>query len=144
MPKQQFCFITRGLRGSSEPPRRLAVLFFVSVLVLQLSLSVFLHPINQILCLEESRSSAAPVGPDHSHSHDHDGTALHSEHQPEGNTLNHCKDSLFGITVTSLQPFTLPVSPALQVMLSAWIDSSLESTPHVERDLPPPFQPPRA
>src|SRR3990170_7758454 len=103
---------------SSAPKRgrRIAVIVALPVFVFQFSLSLLLHPLNQILCLEElNPSSTAAV-----HDHHHADPLLDSHTEPAGDTMQHCKDTLFGIAVTPLQPFSLPFAPTSQELAISW------------------------
>ena len=116
------------------------VLFSLSLFVLQLSLSLVLHPINQILCLEELRGTATTAV----HDHHHDGVVSHSHSEPEGETLQHCKDVLYGVALTPMQAFSLPSAVILPVLNIARTDVLQEFHSMIEHALPPPVQPPRA
>ncbi|MBI3934763.1 MAG: hypothetical protein HY316_08715 [Acidobacteria bacterium] len=120
--------------------RGIVAVFALSLFVLQLSLSLLMRPLNQILCLEGLNESSAASAHDHHH-----GDALLDSHtEPSGNTLQHCKDTVFGIAVTPIQPFSLPFATTLQAPGTAWASPSQDFHPVFDRTLAPPFQPPRA
>ncbi|MBI2818756.1 MAG: hypothetical protein HYX73_02145 [Acidobacteria bacterium] len=123
--------------------RRIAVIVALPVFVFQFSLSLLLHPVNQILCLEELNPS--PTAASHDHHHDHADPLLDSHTAPPaGNTMQHCKDTLFGISVTPLQPFSLPFAPTSQELAISWASPTYEFEALCERSPAPPYQPPRA
>ena len=129
-------------RKSPSPKRhrRIGVIVSLALFVVQFSLSLLLHPINQILCLEELNGSAAAAA----HNHHHDAALSPAHPEPTGDTLQHCKDTLFGIAVTPMQPFSLPFATSLQSLTTRWASSPESFQPLIARTLAPPFQPPRA
>lgn len=126
--------------SASKRGRRIAVIVALPVFVFQFSLSLLLHPLNQILCIEGLKeSSTAAV-----HDHHHADAVLDSHTEPAGDTMQHCKDTLFGIAVTPLQPFSLPLSTSIAPPQVHWTGGVSETCAFLQRFVPPPFQPPRA
>jgi hypothetical protein len=132
----------KGSRSAREPKRRrIAVITSLLLFVFQLSLSLLLHPINQILCLEELSGSPTAVGHDHHHDA---GVLAHSDSDPASNSVQHCKDTVFGVAVTPMQPFSLPSAVSPQALTTTWASPWADFQPIFGRALPPPYQPPRA
>ena len=125
---------------SPKRHRRIGVIVSLALFVVQFSLSLLLHPINQILCLEELNGSAAVAA----HDHHHDAALSPAHPEPTGDTLQHCKDTLFGIAVTPMQPFILPFATTPQKLTNSWASPSADFQPLFEHTLAPPHQPPRA
>ncbi len=141
MKTRPLAVTTRKCQSSpASKGRRIVVFSFLSLFVFQFSLSLLLHPINQILCLEEFPGSSTAAA----HDHHHDGALSHSHPEPTGDTLQHCKDTLYGIAVTPMQPFSLPFAMSPQALTTCWASSSRDFRPLIVRTLPPPYQPPRA
>lgn len=126
-------------RHALARPRTLGVILFLSLFVFQFSVSLLLHPENQILCLEELNNAASAAG----HAHHHDKTLAALPTHPDGNTMQHCKDTVFGITVTPLQPFTIPFAFTSEGLTKTWVSPVPEWSSLCERTVAPPHQPPR-
>ena len=129
----------RALR--SKRLRRAGVVIWLAVFLFQFSLSLLLHPMSQILCLEELTGASTEALHDHNHEH---AVVSDTQSEPESESLQHCKDVLYGITQTPMQAFTLPWSPASHVLI---VQGTVPAQPFdlvVDQYLPPPFQPPRA
>lgn len=110
--------------------------------------AVLLLPINQILCLDglnasKSSTVAAPHDHDHDHDHDHGPAAPASATEPEGDQLQHCKDTLFGIALIPVQPFSLPMAVSLHEPAVSWAAVPAFFEVPIERSSEPPLPPPR-
>lgn len=137
---QRRSFSKRSPRTAVSPRSSIGVLVFLALFVTQLSLSLLLYPMTQILCLEElSRTGDAAA-----HSHHHDGETAPEQTESPDSALEHCKEAIKGVALTTMQPFSLPAAFRVEPPASArraWV-AAFE--PLTERAVPPPFQPPRA
>ena len=120
--------------------RPVSVIVSLSLFVIQFSLSLVLHPMTQILCLDELSSTSKTSA----HTHHHDDAIAHTETEPSGATMRHCKDTLYGVAVTPMQPFHLPSTASVETPASAWAILAQDFEPVVDRTVPPPYQPPQA
>ena len=112
------------------------LLFFFGLQVIR---SSYILTPNQLFCPEELNEPTAGSA----HVHHHEGTDLNSQSESSGYSLEHCKDTLFGIALTPPQPFGLSQSLSVYSPQMAWAHARPDTSPVIQNDLNPPFQPPR-
>ena len=107
---------------------------------LQVIRSSYILTPNQLFCPEQLKEPTAGSA----HDHHHEGTDLNSPSESSGYSLEHCKETVWGIALTPVQPFGLPLTTTVAPPEVQRTSGPSEAIAFLQHSLPPPFQPPRA
>jgi len=98
--------------------------------------------LDRFVCLEPNHIHTANSLSAHDH-HPQGKDAL-SEDQDSGYSLQHCKDTFNGISLTPVQPLGFSFAAPVQRPETAWASRTPENQQVMDSILPPPFQPHRS
>ena len=118
---------------------RVIAVFILSFFGFQLIRGYLVVPLDAYVC----------SSPDH----DHDGTSPNGHHHEDeealsqsvdqGNSLQHCKDTLDGLGLIPMEAFGPPVTISRHHLAATWISVAGQNPSPIEIFLPSPFQPPK-
>jgi len=123
-----------------SPARRVLTGVVLFTFVLQLGRFYLAASANQDLCPEQSPAKAGDLHPGHSHD---DVQQPPTAHPDGGAYFQHCKEHVYSIGLTHVQPLEVP-----QVISTPWTHSASVAVfasllPFPQYELPTPFHPPR-
>ncbi|MBI4478778.1 MAG: hypothetical protein HY651_02045 [Acidobacteria bacterium] len=133
-----------GLSQLSRNSKRVSAIAVFAALIISLQLSRFYiaAQMDPLLCpWDPPRHAQAKQ--DHTHAHPGDASLAIPVGQDGGYTLEHCKDTFYGVYLAPAQTLDLPVATAIYALTTHWADSVPVVLSMTEGARPKPFQPPR-
>ncbi len=127
------------------PAKRTVALLVLGLLCFQLSRVYVVVPADAFLCNFPAHSHDGSAAAGHHHDYD-EGEALEAsltQNDDGGTYIQHCKDTLDGLGLTSAQPFSLTAAAVTPGPEPSAIILPAETLPALDSHLHPPFQPPR-